>query len=322
MAQTFAAKLLLAKTEAVEGTDPGDLLPETAENPSKPADAMLTSGLTLTPVQGDRLERNLDGASVGNDLVRLANKRMNLRFSVELAAPKSAGDSPGLATLLKSCGMAETLMANTSAIYTPRSQGIPSATLHFYSGNDLFKFTSCRGTWGLEFPGSGYPRFTFDMQGAVDVPEHVNAVPAANFGNFPDPTISSKANTPVATLDGTGVILREFTYAHGLQLVSVDVPNFAGTRIPDRAPTSAITIEEPLLSAKNFFEKAAAADPKAAFALTHGAADGRRVEFTMPAAQILEDITEVDLDGVKGLRMNLNPIATDAGNDEVAIAWK
>lgn len=329
MAQTFARKLLLAKLEGVEGADAA---------PTPVADAVLTSGLTLTPVTGDRTERNLDGASVGNDLVRLINKRMQLRFSVEispidltLADVTKAAKAPGVATMLKVCGMSETLTKNAvnngagaAAAYAPRSSGVPSATLWFYTGNDLFKFVACRGTWGLTIPGSGYPTYQFDMQGTVAVPSHVEdaAFPAGTFAAFPDPIITSKKNTPVATLDGQAIILREFTYSHALQLVSVDVPNFSGTRIPDRSPTAAVTFEEGLLTHKNWFDIAASATPQKVLAIQQGLTANANVQIGMPAAQLMEDITEVDLQGVKGLRVNLNPIATPAGDDEIALMYR
>ena len=395
MSQTFARKLLLMKQEVTEGVDAG---------PGAATDAILTSRLTLTPVQGDRIERDLDGASVGNDLVQLANKTMRLTFDVEISptnvdAANQGVAAPGAGTMLEVCGMQKTAtafadrangltaaaaaaegdttvtisdastvkvgdrmtagaganarkyavtakagnvvtvapplsraIANASSVtfrggsvaYKPRSSGFPSATLWLYSGNNLFKFFACRGSWGINFPGSGYPRYTVQMQGKVAQPINVADAnfPTGTFNAFPDPLLSSRDNTPVATLDGYAIRLRELTYDHNLELVSVDVPNFAGTRIPDRAPSASIAFEEPLLTDHDFYATAAAAGgSKRVLQVLQGPYPGPQVRIDMPAAQLMQDFQEVDYNGVKGLRVNLNPIATSAGDDEIAITY-
>lgn len=94
-------RLILSKIESTYATD------------SSPAgtDAILVRNLDITPIEADVVSRDLIRPYLGNFDQLLAQTRVSITFEVEMAGSGTAGTAPRFNSLLRACGLAETLLA-------------------------------------------------------------------------------------------------------------------------------------------------------------------------------------------------------------------
>jgi len=94
-------RLILAKIESTYATD------------SSPAgtDAILVRNLDITPIEADVVSRDLIRPYLGNYDQLLAQTRVSITFQVEMAGSGTGGTAPKFNSLLRACGLAETLLA-------------------------------------------------------------------------------------------------------------------------------------------------------------------------------------------------------------------
>jgi hypothetical protein len=94
--------LILAKSESTYGTD------------ISPAgtDAVLVRSLEVTPIEADTVSRELIRPYLGNSQQLLASAHVEITFEVEFAGSGTAATAPRFSSLLKACGMAETITAS------------------------------------------------------------------------------------------------------------------------------------------------------------------------------------------------------------------
>jgi hypothetical protein len=94
-------RLILAKIETTYATD------------SSPAgtDAILVRNLDITPIEANVVSRDLIRPYLGNYDQLLAQTRVTVTFQVEMAGSGTGGTAPKFNSLLRACGMAETLLA-------------------------------------------------------------------------------------------------------------------------------------------------------------------------------------------------------------------
>jgi hypothetical protein len=94
-------RLILSKIEGTYATD------------SSPAgsDAILVRNLDITPIEADVVSRDLIRPYLGNYDQLLAQTRVSITFQVEMAGSGTEGTAPKFNSLLRACGLAETLLA-------------------------------------------------------------------------------------------------------------------------------------------------------------------------------------------------------------------
>jgi hypothetical protein len=94
-------RLILSKIETTYATD------------SSPAgtDAILVRNLDITPIEADVVSRDLVRPYLGNYDQLLAQTRVSITFQVEMAGSGTGGTAPKYNSLLRACGLAETLLA-------------------------------------------------------------------------------------------------------------------------------------------------------------------------------------------------------------------
>lgn len=88
-----------------------------------------------------------------------------LPFQVELAGSGVVGTPPFWGKLMKGCAFAETIVANTSAQYTPASLNIPSLTLAAFMDGSIYTIWGARGTVKLVFEIGKPGMLQFDFEG-------------------------------------------------------------------------------------------------------------------------------------------------------------
>ena len=308
MALLTRKRLILAKIESTYGTD---------STPTG-AEAILVRNLEITPLQADVVTRDLIRPYLGNFEQILANQRVEITFEVELAGSGAAGTAPAWGPVMKSCAMAETVVATTSVTYAPVSGSFSSCSIYFNNDGVRHKITGCRGSFSVSGEVGQIPVISFTMMGIYNAPDD-SALPTPTYSNQATPVIFKQGNT-------TG--FQVFSYSGCLQSFSMDLANEMVYRelvgctkevlITNRAPNGTVVIEAPTIAAKDFFT---IANGTATGNLTfqHGQTAGNIVTFSSPQTDIGSP-TYSDQDGIQMLNLPYVATPTTAGNDELSIA--
>ncbi|WAT84899.1 hypothetical protein [Delftia acidovorans] len=306
----MAAKLMrkmaiLALVETVVGTAVVPLA----------ANAMLVSDVTLTPIEGDVVERNNIRPFFGSSGSTLVTEYQKMAFSVELAGVAAAGDMPGVTDLLRACAMSATNQVGAKTVFAPVTDGIESVTIYGNVDGTLYKMHGARGEVDFSTDAKAIPKWKFEFTGsfvpAVDAP-----LPAVDYSAFVAPLGVNKANTTLS-VDGLSVACSAFSFKCGNQVVKRDLMNVDTVEITDRKSTGSVTFENTTVAAKDWIglARASAIVP---IALKHGQGATNTVSFKSARAQVGKP-TFSDSDGVQMVTIPLSFIPSDAGNDEWSI---
>jgi hypothetical protein len=299
---------MLAKIEGTYGTD---------SLPTGAADAVLLQDATIVPLDAERVTLPRLRPWLGNRETALASRRVRVQATVDLAGAGAAGSVPPFGPLLRACGMAQTIAAGTSVTYAPVSTGEESVTLYWHQDSQRHRGLGARGTWSLEIRGGAWPRLSLDLT-AIYARPTTEAFPATTLTAWQTPLISDVTNTPTATIDGVAVAIESLTYSHGVTVALRDLVGTRKVQVTGRSPTLALAIEAPALATKHYFQLAEERTP-IALVVTQGTAAGQRATLSVPRAQIL-GITPRDGEGVVMYDLELAPLPTVAGDDEVSLA--
>ena len=301
---------LLCKSETTYGTS------------SAPAntDAILVKNLELTPLAGDVVSRDLIRPFLGNSEQFIAKTYVELKFDVELAGSGTAGTAPKYGPAIKACGMAETLVASTSATYAPVSASTSSATIIYNTDGLNHLLTGCRGSFSIKAEVGQIPTISFSMVGIYNAPTDVSPV-SASYTAQATPLVFRQGNTSAFSL---------FSYSGLLQSFDFDMANATVYRqlvgsstgevlITDRKPSGNVQIEAPTIAVKDFFS-IAFGTTTGSLSFMHGTTAGNKVTFTSPQTDITTPAYG-EQDGVRMLNLPYVSVPTTAGNDEVSLAF-
>jgi hypothetical protein len=271
-------KLILAKIETAYGTDSG---------PSGAANAILTTGLKIMPMEGDDVDRELDTPWFGAQPTIPAGLHAKVSFSVELEPSGIAGTAPGWGVLMRACAMAQTISAGVSVTYSPITANPHDAvTIHVNLDGVNYILLGARGTVKLTMAAQAIPKLEFEFQGLWTAPADV-AAPTPVYTAFPRPLVSNVTNTPVFTVNATTLRLKELTF----DLANAIENRFliGGTDeviITDRKPMIEMEVEARPMATLNPYTLAR--DQTAvALVLQHGVAAGRRATLNVPRLQLM-----------------------------------
>ena len=308
MALLTRKRLILAKIESTYGTD---------STPTG-AEAILVRNLEITPLQADVVTRDLIRPYLGNFEQILANQRVEITFEVELAGSGAAGTAPAWGPVMKSCAMAETVVATTSVTYAPVSGSFSSCSIYFNNDGVRHKITGCRGSFSVSGEVGQIPVISFTMMGIYNAPDD-SALPTPTYSNQATPVIFKQGNT-------TG--FQVFSYSGCLQSFSLDMANEMVYRelvgctkevlITNRAPNGTVVIEATTIATKDFFTIANGTST-GNLTFQHGQTAGNIVTFSSPQTDIGSP-TYSDQDGIQMLNLPYVATPTTAGNDELSIA--
>lgn len=301
---------VLAKIEVTYGTD---------SVPTGAANAVLVENLSVTPLKQDLVERKGIQPYFGNRQSLEVGAAAEIGFDVEIAGSGTAGTAPGYAPLLRMCGLAETIVAVTSAAYTPISAAFEAGTIYFHADGLLHKALGCRGNVSLAMNAKGIPVYSFRFTGLYGGTTDV-ALPATTLTAFQTPLPCNNTNTSLFAIHGYAAVLSGFTADMGNTVTHRQVIGSESVQITDRNVTGKITIEAVLVATKDFFGIAKAAT-LGAFTITHGTTAGNKVMVSGAAVQLMNP-SYSDQDGIKMLNLDLKFTPTSAGNDDITITVK
>uniref|UniRef100_A4WS45 Uncharacterized protein n=1 Tax=Cereibacter sphaeroides (strain ATCC 17025 / ATH 2.4.3) TaxID=349102 RepID=A4WS45_CERS5 len=301
-------KILLAKIETAYGTDAA---------PTGAANAVLATDVTLSPMEGNDVARNLDLPWFGSQGSVAVDLHAKLSFKVELAPSGTKGTPPAWGPLLRACGMAEVIVANTSVTYNPISSGFESLSLHLWVGATQYKLSGARGTCTLRLGASAIPYLEFEFTGLFSQPAE-GARPTPTLTSWKAPRVASTLNTPTFTIAGTPMVLRSFALAMGNAIEPRFLIGSEAVLITDHAETIEATVEAVPLTTFNPYALAATGST-VAVSLVHGTTAGAIATIAAPAAQMQRPAGLENAQNIVEWPLRLVPTPT-AGNDQWTLA--
>lgn len=307
MALFWNNKVILAKKEASYGVDPV---------PTGALDAILATGVTLTPMQGQDVSRALELPAMGAQPTIPAELNATLAFEVELTASGVAGTPPAWGRLLRACAVAEVIQAGISVAYNPVSNGHESISLHFNVDGTRFMLSGARGTATLRLNAQAVPKIAFTFTGLFTQPAAV-ALPVPVLTNWPAPLLATAANTPTFTVAGVALLLRsmEMTLANAVETRFLIGAGGESVLITGRSETISATVEAVALATLNPFQLAQN-QTVSAVAVQHGTVAGGRIGLAIPRAQMQRPSGLAQAQNIVEWPLSLVPLATGAGDDQ------
>ena len=240
-----------------------------------------------------------------------------MSFDVELVGTAAAGSAIHFSDALQACGVDETLVAVTSATYTPASASIPSVTLAMYLDGKIYKMWGARGTCKLVLEDGKPGIFSFEFTGA-------------DYSETDGDLLSDTTLEPTIPPIFTDASLTIDSYAAILSKVEIDLANTIALRkdanvasghksavITDKESTLTLDPENVLVATEDFMGnwKSGA---QMAFTATIGAVAGNTIAITAPKVQY-QGVGLADRDGQSTLDITAL-LAADSGDDEWQIA--
>ncbi|MFN7003752.1 MAG: hypothetical protein ACK4NW_10025 [Roseinatronobacter sp.] len=300
----WRSKILLCEIEATYGTD---ATPTGADN------AVLATEVSLTPMQGNDISRELDLPWMGGQGTIPAELHMRLTYRVEMVPSGTVGTPPAWGPILRACAVAEVIDEGVSVTYNPVSDGHESVTHYLWIGATLYKMRGGRGTCVMRFPAQGIPYLEFDFLGLFAVPvEETRVTPALTA--FLKPDLVTSARTPVFNLNGNAFVMRSAALNLGNQVEGRFLVGSESILITDKADTLNCTVEAVPVST---FNPIALAESQASVAMTlqHGNVAGRIATLEAPTAQMQRLQSLENQQMIKEWPLRLVPVPA-TGNDQ------
>ncbi|PKR90870.1 hypothetical protein CXZ10_05840 [Pleomorphomonas diazotrophica] len=308
MAKKWRNRAILAKIETTPGTD---------ATPTGAANAMLMVNVSLEPLLGNDLSRDLVLPYMGHQGIILDGNYARLTGEVEIAGAGAAGTAPAYGPLLRACGLAEVVTADTDVVYSPVSSGQETVTIHFNNDGVNQALVYARGTVTMDVKPGAIPRFRFVFTGLIGTIADV-ALPAVDVTDFIKPVPVNKANTTLS-LHGASRIAEGITFDLGGQVEPRFLIGAEAVEIVDRQMTGSAILEMVSLATKNWLATAQA-HTTGVLALVHGVTAGHIVQFDAPKVQI----GRPTYGEKQRILNNTLPLMflPDTGNDEFTITVK
>lgn len=276
--------------------------------------AIVTSNASLSPLEGSTISRNLDRPTFGNDLQLHVGVHCMLQFDVELVGSGTLGEAPAWGLLMKACGVKETVVEDTSVVYTPQTDSNESLTLYFNMDGQQHMLTGARGSFQMKVESGQIPHLTFQFTGLYNVPTSTAALNPSGWSKFkiPQPvTFDYTAKVKVHSLDS---VFKTFDFDQGNVVTYFDNPGEQEVKITDRESKGSVSILAPPISQKNYFS-ATKANTVGNLEFAHGTEDETRVVFVSNNVQLLQPTYGNDQDRAT-LDAQLSFVPTLAGDDE------
>lgn len=281
------------------------------------ADAIRTMGLTIRPLVGTPIDRNLDGPAFGATGKIHPGVHVVVEFDVEMSGSGVAGTAPKFGHLFLACKMSETVVADTSVAYEPATGGTASETMYFQLDGQRHALSGARGTWSIKFDSQGIPYFHFVYTGIYISPTTTADI-APTWTGWTTPRPVTFAHTPTVSLHSVASVFRSFAFDYGNDVQYFNNPGEEYVDIMDRKCSGQISLKAPTIATKNYFATALA-DTLGNLTLVHGMTAGNIVSVDADFVQLLEP-TYGDDRGRVTLDAKLD-FTRDVADDEMALIF-
>jgi len=303
MSKIWRKKIVLFKLEPTYGVDP---------TPTGAANALQTVNFKWMPMQGKDIERNLEQPYMGAQGTLPAELHAKVTFDVELEPSGTAGLAPAWGPLLRACGVAETIVADTSVTYNPVSDGHESATLYFSLDGTKYVSYGARGTVTMDFEASDIPYLRFEFTGLFTKPtEAVMDTPI--LAAWKKPQVVSDANTSFS-LNAMSLVLRKLSLNLGNEVNPSFLIGEEMVDITGKVDAVDMTVKAVPLTTFDPYS-AALSDDDLPLSLVHGLVAGRIATLAIPKLEIQRPESMEDVNGKVEWPLRAQALPT-AGNDQ------
>lgn len=272
----FRSRVLALKIETTYGID---------AEPTGGLNGFLAKDITITPMDGEDVSRDLDLPYIGADGTIPAGLFSKISFKVEMEPSGTAGTAPAWGPALRACGVAQLTNAGVSVVYNPTASGFESATIYLAIGGTLHRILGTRGNVKYTVSAQEIPYLEFEFTGLFLQPSETAFGPPT-LTAFQKSRVASDANTPVFTLSGVPMVLRSFSLDLGNQVEPRLLIGSEEIIITGRQDTIEMAVEAVPLTTLNPYLLAGNAT-NVPVALTHGVGAGRIAALAIPAMQLM-----------------------------------
>ncbi len=295
MAIQWRSKILAVKIETTYGVD---------SVPTGALNAFLAKDISITPMDGEDVNRDLDLPYIGAEGTIPAGLFSKIAFKVEMEPSGVVGTAPAWGPALRACGVAQTISAGVSVTYNPVPTAPESVSIYFLMGGTLYKILGSRGNVKYMIGATGIPYLEFEFTGLFLQPSETAFGPAT-LTAFKKPRVGSNANTPVFTVNGVSLVMRSFSLDLGNQVEPRLLIGSEEIIITQRQDTVEMTVDAVPLTTFNPY-LLAGNTTDVPVALTHGTGAGRIAALAIPTMQLMrpagleqnQGITEWPLKGM------------------------
>lgn len=308
MPKFMRQKVIIAKTETTYGVEAATMTMATG--------GMIVFDFDIKPMEGQIVERKRDMPYYSAPEKFSSGEYVVMTFKVELVGNATKGTAPKWSAIAKACGLAETLVAATSATYNPVSTGLSSASMHVHIDGVKQAILGCRGNAKLAIAAHDMPMLEVTMWGLFAGPTDV-ANPAGSPSAFQTPQPVNKINTPTFTINGAVLSMKSFGLDFGNKLLHRDQVQEKGVYITDAEPAIDTLVDAVAMSVLNPFALASA-QTSFAVNLVHGTVAGKIVTVNAPACQMLPLSGYQDDNNIQQWPLRITPMPT-AGSDDYTI---
>ena len=310
MPKLHRKRSILAKAESSYATNP---------NPSGSANYVQVIDLNIEPIVSDEVSRDLIRPYMGNYEVIPANTRVNVTFDVEMSGSGSAGTAPKYGSILKACGLSETITGGNTVTYAPVTTPSDSVTLFVNYDGIRHIVKGCRGTFSMACEVNNIPRISFSLTGLFSAPTD-DALPSVTVSNQASPLIFKNGSTSNFAIFGFAAALQSWNLDFNNEVIYREL--VGGTKevlITDRRPSGTAVIENPALSAHNFFTDYTGTSTGTNTWL-HGTTAGNKITVSCPQTDLGQPTYE-ESDGITMLSLPFMATPTSSGNTEFSLVY-
>lgn len=307
MAIFWRLMVLLAKIETSYATDP---------TLTGAANAILAKNVSIRPMEGSDVSRDLVQPNFGNQPSIPAGLHVVVEFDTELAGSGTAGTAPAWGPLLRGCGYAEVVSAGVSTVYSPITQSIESLYMKFWMGATLHVLKGARGTAKITADAQGIPMVHWTFTGLWVAPSETAAA-SPTLTAFKKPAIVNKTNTPTFTVNSVPLVMRNFSLDLGNQVEPRLLVNSESVLITDHREQIDFTCEAVPVSTLDVYGLANA-QTTVAVNLVHGVTAGNIITIAAPTAEFKRPTGYQQNQGIAEWPLSMLALP-NAGNDQVSI---
>jgi len=299
---------------AIESSYNTDATPTAADN------AIRAQNVTPTLAEASRMvEQPVVRPSLATKAHLYAGSLMALEFDVATKGSGTAGEAPEYGVLLKACGLAETVVADTSVAYAPASDNHESATLYFWQDGIVYKMTGARGNAQFMLNmADGYGRIRFRFVGHVAGPTD-EALPSPSLDDTAPITLSSAG----LTLGGDTLEIASLSVDLGNEIVTPDDLNgadgYGEITIVRRDVNGSIDPKAVKVATKDVLGNWRSGAEEALNTGVIGSAAGNQFKLEMPKTRIREP-SQTDRSSLTVHELAFGA-HEDAGDDELTLTY-
>ena len=288
------------------------------------SDAVLATGIEITPLAGDTVNRELERPYFGASEDIAVNTHQTISFSVEYApAAGVANATQPWEQLLEACGFAGTQEAAANGhpprtVFNPITGGESAVKIGYNIDGILHTLDNCPGTVSLELSANAIPRWQFTMTGSYADPTNTAAL-TGDFSAWQEPQIADQTNTPMVSIfNQDDLSLSSFSFDCGGEVNHRSLINAdPDVRITGRSPSASLTIDAKSIATISPIALAKAGT-SGAINITHGRAGGRQLTIAMANCKIGQGVSYSDDNGILQQQLPIQVLPTN-GNDEITI---